>query len=42
MRGYVLVLQLNEATEIYNRALQLCSDNLEMLKEGAEKYYAAQ
>ena len=24
------------------RALQLCSDNLEMLKKGAEKYYAAQ
>nr|WP_228025364.1 hypothetical protein [cf. Phormidesmis sp. LEGE 11477] len=24
------------------RALQLCSDNLEMLREGAEKYYAAQ
>lgn len=23
-------------------ALQLCSDNLEMLKEGAERYYAAQ
>ena len=24
------------------RALELCSDNLEMLREGAEKYYAAQ
>jgi len=24
------------------RALKLCSDNLEILKEGAEKYYAAQ
>ena len=24
------------------QALQLCSDNLEMLKKGAEKYYAAQ
>ena len=24
------------------RALQICSDNLEMLREGAQKYYAAQ
>ncbi|PZO58696.1 MAG: hypothetical protein DCF15_04480 [Phormidesmis priestleyi] len=24
------------------RALKLCSDNLEILREGAEKYYAAQ
>lgn len=24
------------------RALELCRDNLEVLREGAEKYYAAQ
>ena len=32
-----------KTTEKHTRqALQLCSDNLEMLREGAEKYYAAQ
>ena len=25
-----------------NRVLELCRDNLEILREGAEKYYAAQ
>jgi hypothetical protein len=34
--------QMKTTAKHTKRALELCGDNLEILKEGAEKYYAAQ
>jgi Domain of unknown function (DUF4160) len=34
--------QMKTTAKHTKRALKLCSDNLEILRKGAEKYYAAQ